>query len=257
MSQGNETFTWKSSGCTNVGLVRQVNEDAYLMVEDIGLWAVADGMGGHEAGDIASKMTIDSLRGLTLPSNRNAFLADLSRRLMRTNDEILKRSEQLTNNGIMGTTIVIFLCYEGQGVCLWAGDSRVYLCRADKLHALTRDHSQLEEMIKLGIWDQEEAERNSTNHVITRAVGGQADLKIDVATCDLQSQDIFLLCSDGLSDVVSHNEIEMVLKSETCQESANALIDLALARGAPDNVTAVVVHVDRLNDLGLSGSNSV
>jgi protein phosphatase len=189
-------------------------------------------------------MVIDSLRGLSLPSNRNAFLGDLNQRLMRANEEILNRSAQLTRNGVMGATIVIFLCYEGQGVCLWAGDSRIYLCRAGKLHVLTRDHSQIEEMIRSGLLGREEAGQNSANHVITRAVGVQADLKVDVTTCDLQSQDVFLLCSDGLSDVVSHSEIEKVLMSETCQESAKDLIALALSKGAPDNVTVVVVHVE-------------
>jgi serine/threonine protein phosphatase PrpC len=243
MNREQEKFSWNSTGQSHVGMVRQINEDAFLVDENLGLWAVADGMGGHEAGDIASKLVIDSLRTVSMPSNLHELLKDLRQRLMAANEEIFKHSKTLTVNGVMGSTVVTFLCYEGQGICLWAGDSRVYLCRLGQLQLLTRDHSQVEEMIRLGIWERNESENNPSSNIITRAVGVATDLKIDVTTGDVRDGDIFLLCSDGLNNVVSHNEIEKILVNEPCDESAQALIELALAKGAPDNVTVIVIHI--------------
>ena len=147
--------------------------------------------------------------------------------------------------GIIGTTVAIFVGYEDQAICLWVGDSRIYLCRGRQLRQLTRDHSQVEELVKLGLLDRDEAESHPASNVITRAIGASDELKIDMVSGEIHEQDTYLLCSDGLNKVVPETEIGEILQSRGCDEAAGTLIDRALNYGARDNVTAVVVHVER------------
>jgi len=238
------TFTWHSASVSHVGTVRKVNEDAYLDNPELGLWVVADGMGGHEAGDVASRMVVDSFRDLTFPTSRQEFLDDLLVRLQTVNSNLQDYAEENARSGVVGSTVVILVGFDDQCTCIWAGDSRIYLLREGLLRQITRDHSQVEELISLGLLDREEAESHPAGNVITRAVGAADSLAVDVVSHGLQDGDVYLLCSDGLNKVVPDQEISEILRRDGCQFAAQSLIDRALDHGARDNVTAVVVQVE-------------
>jgi protein phosphatase len=237
-------FAWHSAARSHVGTVRKVNEDSCLERPEIGLWVVADGMGGHHAGDLASQTVVASLRSLAAPTSRESLLFDLQQNLQTVNDHLQRLAAESPERGIIGTTVAILVGYHRQAICVWVGDSRIYLCRGRQLRQLTRDHSQVEELIKLGLLDRDEAESHPASNVITRAVGAAGELKIDMVSGELHEQDIYLLCSDGLNKVVPDVEIGEILQTQGCDEAAGSLIDRALDYGARDNVTAVVVHKD-------------
>jgi serine/threonine protein phosphatase PrpC len=227
-----------------VGTVRKVNEDACLERPEIGLWVVADGMGGHHAGDVASETVVEALRGVPDPADRESLLCDLQQRLKSSHERLRALAAEHPDRGVIGTTVAVLVGYRHQAICLWVGDSRIYLCRDRQFRQLTRDHSQVEELIKLGLLDRTEAESHPASNVITRAVGATEDLKIDMISGELHDGDIYLICSDGLNKEVSDAEIGEILQSGSCEESVRALIDRALDYGARDNVTAIVVEVE-------------
>ncbi len=243
MQRRHEQFHWQSAGQSHVGMERTLNEDAYLENADIGLWAVADGMGGHDGGEVASRTIIESLEGTHGTGSLQDFLGDLKARLVFANRRIFEQSQAA--GGVMGSTVVIFSCFEDKGICLWAGDSRVYLYRDGCLNPLTRDHSQVEEMIQRGLLNRREAEDSPARNVITRAVGVDDELKLDINMGDLQDGDVYLVCSDGLNSVLDHGEIESILADGTCNSSVATLIARTLENGAPDNVTAIVIRIHR------------
>lgn len=238
------SFSWQSASVSHVGSVRKVNEDAFLDSPEIGLWVVADGMGGHEAGDVASRMLVDAFRNLPPPTARQDFLDNLLLRLQTVNGALVDYAESHAKNGVVGSTVAILVGFGDQCTCLWAGDSRVYLLREGRLRQVTRDHSQVEELISLGLLDREEAESHPAGNVITRAVGAADSLAVDMVSHEFRDGDIYLICSDGLNKVVSDHEIGEVLRQGTCTTAAQTLIDRALYHGAKDNVTAVVVQVE-------------
>jgi len=238
-------FAWHSAAGSHVGTVRKVNEDSCLERPGIGLWVVADGMGGHHAGDLASQTVVASLRNLDPPTSRESLLLDLQRHLQAVNEHLQHVASQNPERGIIGTTVAILVGFQHQAICVWVGDSRIYLCRNRQLRQLTRDHSQVEELIKLGLLDRAEAESHPASNVITRAVGAAEELKIDTVSGELHEQDIYLLCSDGLNKVVPEAEIGEILQTQGCDQAVGSLIDRALEYGARDNVTAIVVHVER------------
>lgn len=242
------SFTWNSASVSHVGTVRKINEDAYLDNPELGLWVVADGMGGHEAGDVASRMVVDSFRNLTFPTSRQQFLDDLLVRLQTVNSDLQDYAEENARSGVVGSTVVILVGFEDQCTCLWAGDSRIYLLREGLLRQVTRDHSQVEELISLGLLDRKEAESHPAGNVITRAVGAADSLAVDVVSHGLHDGDIYLLCSDGLNKVVPDREICEILRHGGGQSTAQSLIDRALYHGARDNVTAVVVQFESQRD---------
>lgn len=236
-------FSWQSASVSHVGSVRKVNEDAYLDSPEIGLWVVADGMGGHEAGDVASKMVVESFHDLQAPTDLQSFVDDLLLRLQTVNGDLVDYAERHAKNGVVGSTVAILVGFRDQCTCLWAGDSRVYLLRDGRLRQVTRDHSQVEELISLGLLDREEAESHPAGNVITRAVGAADSLAVDMVSHELQQGDVYLICSDGLNKVVSDREISEILRHGSCHTAVRSLIDGALRLGAKDNVTAVVVQV--------------
>lgn len=238
-------FVWHSAARSHIGTVRKVNEDSCLERPEIGLWVVADGMGGHHAGDLASQTVVASLRDLATPTSRETLLFDLQQNLLAVNEHLQRVAAGNPERGIIGTTVAILISYQHQAICVWVGDSRIYLCRGRQLRQLTRDHSQVEELVKLGLLDREEAESHPASNVITRAIGASDELKIDMVSGELHEQDIYLLCSDGLNKVVPEPEISEILQTQGCNEAVASLIDRALHYGARDNVTAVVVHVER------------
>ena len=228
---------------THVGLRRKVNEDSVMLRTDHGLWAVADGMGGHEAGDVASRKVAEALA--CLPDGRDidglaesavAALEDVNRELIR-----LARSDHRQRT--IGSTVVGLAIREGEYRCFWAGDSRAYRIRGKSIERLTRDHSLVQGLIDAGMLSLEEAKDHPDANVITRAVGASETLDVEIADGDAQAGDQFLLASDGLTRLVEDDELAAILSSWPPGEAADTLIDAVLARGAPDNVSLIITRV--------------
>ncbi|MBK8507676.1 MAG: protein phosphatase 2C domain-containing protein [Candidatus Competibacter sp.] len=241
----NKAFQWSSAGRSHVGMVRSINEDACLVLPEVGLWAVADGMGGHEAGDIASQMIVETLQQIPPPADWDSFLTSVRAGLKDVNRRLREESAQRYHHRTIGSTVVVLLLHGGRCACLWAGDSRIYRMQNGQLQQLTRDHSHVQELVDQGLIAFEDAHRHPLANVITRAVGSADDLPIDEAIYPLQAGDMFLLCSDGLNKTVSDEEIARLLahSNYNSQEAVKAFIHLALMRDASDNVTTVVVNV--------------
>jgi protein phosphatase len=238
-------FEWTSASCSDVGLVRQINEDACLEQPERGLWAVADGMGGHTLGDFASRAVIDSLNQLPAPSSLAQFVAAARERLQQVNRQ-LRLEAAMRNAHIIGSTVVVLLACGRSCASLWAGDSRIYLYRNSQLRQLTRDHSQVEELRASGTLSDEDALLYPARNLITRAVGAADTLELDEDTLEVEPDDMFLLCSDGLSNEVGEAEMRTALLCGNCRQAAEALLELALQRGGRDNISIVVVRADDL-----------
>jgi len=235
---------WHSACATDAGKVRTVNEDACLDLPELGLWVVADGMGGHEAGDVASHMIIEHLRQISEPYDLNSFVSEAQRRLLEVNRSLREMATQQYSSATIGSTVVVLLAYDRQCACLWVGDSRIYRLRNDKLEQMTKDHSMVEEYIDEGLMRPEEANNSRVANVLTRAVGAEDELGIDLRIVDMQDGDSFLLCSDGLYREVSHEEIaELMTNQDDCVTMTNNLLERALNKGAKDNVTVTVVQI--------------
>jgi protein phosphatase len=232
-------FLWTSAARTDIGLVRSRNEDAYLTQPQRGLWAVADGMGGHAFGDLASRAVVEALDSIAVPDSMQQFVDAARDRLDQVNQD-LRADARARRVPVMGSTVVALLACGSEAACLWAGDSRVYLYRGGRLQQLTRDHSQAEERKARGGG----ASAAVATNMITRAVGAADAIEPDLATLEARDGDMFLLCSDGLSNPVDALEIADALAPGDCARAAQELIALALANGGRDNVTVVVVRVD-------------
>jgi len=234
---------WTSAARSDVGLVRSRNEDAWLAQPQRGLWAVADGMGGHAFGDLASGAVVDALASLPPPTSLADFVAQARERLIQVNGAL--RLEAHTRQvPVIGSTVVALLACGIEVACLWAGDSRVYLCRQGRLQQLTRDHSTQEALKEQGA---DLAAAAASPNMITRAIGAADAIDFDVAPLTVRDGDIFLLCSDGLSTPVEEGAIAASLAPGDCARAADELIALALANGGRDNITVVVVRVDDLS----------
>jgi protein phosphatase len=238
-------FMWTSASRTHPGRVRQVNEDACLEQCDHGLWAVADGMGGHSLGELASGLAMQSLVDLPIEEQLEQRVNTAVDRLYEVNRH-LRAEAPRRNVPLIGTTIAVLVTAGNLCSCLWAGDSRIYLYRGRRLQQLTRDHSHIEAARLRQICGYDDTVELPKANRITHALGAEDTLRIDRVTFELHDGDIFLLCTDGLSNVVSELSIEQALLTGICRMSCDALIDMALDRKARDNVTAVVVHVEDL-----------
>ncbi len=228
----NAAQAFRSAARSHVGCVRALNEDAILDRPDIGLWAVADGMGGHDAGDVASNVVIEELASQD---------ANIEERLRRANCRLLLHAAQ-TRSGPIGSTVVALHIDPAHYSCFWAGDSRAYLLRDNHLTRLTRDHSAVQELIDAGRITAAEAARHPQSHVITRAVGAEQTLIVDSHGGSIRPNDTFLLCSDGLSNLVGESELADVAKTPDLGVAAETLLALALQRRAPDNVSVILVR---------------
>ena len=238
---------WKSAADTNVGLVREINEDSILSLPDMQLWAVADGMGGYEAGNVASNMIVRSLEAITQQDSLNELVNNIEDGLIDVNNRILEYSDIMLDGRTFGSTVVSLLIKGRVGICLWAGDSRLYRFRNKKLVQLSRDHSQIEEQIQQGLLTAEEALNHPESNVITRAIGASAEIYIDINVFSTQVGDVFLLCSDGLYNMVSEQTIGETLGSLPIEQAVDSLIQQALEQGADDNVSVILVKGEQKN----------
>ncbi|NBC34055.1 MAG: hypothetical protein GVY13_15375 [Alphaproteobacteria bacterium] len=239
---------WVSSGATDLGAVRKLNEDAFLDRSEVGLWVVADGMGGHSAGDFASKRIVESLEALAVPIDPEQFADAVEGTLLTVHDELTEEAERRGPNTVIGSTVLATLLAGNQATTLWAGDSRLYRMRGGHLTQLTRDHSLVQDLVDAGELTSEQAEHHPQSNIITRAVGAGDDLEIERRTDRVAPGDILLLCSDGLGRVVPPEDIVATLSETPVEAAAGALIDKALAFRTTDNVTAIVVRIDGVPD---------
>lgn len=232
---------WSSAAETDIGKVRQINEDAVIARPDVGLWAVADGMGGYEAGNVASGMIVKSLEGLSFNEHLNDAVDSIEDCIIDVNQRILEYAEIMLEGRTFGSTVVSFLIKGQVGICLWAGDSRLYRYRNQKLELLSRDHSRVEELLQRGLLTPEESKEHPESNVITRAVGMNGDFCLDMTAFRVQIGDTFLLCSDGLYNAVDDDEIVANLTPFAPEEAVERLIACALDNGGPDNVSVIVI----------------
>lgn len=224
---------------TDIGRVRDHNEDGYLVEHHVGLIAVADGMGGHRGGEVASAAALEALR--------IAFVAGASidEAVSVANDAVHEQSVADPNLRGMGTTLTAgSFDDEGHLVLGHVGDSRAYLARGGELERVTTDHSLVEELIQAGELTPEEAERDPRRSMITRALGLEPGVAVDVIELDLRDGDRLVLCSDGLTTMVGEDDIASLLAEEPdAATAADRLVDAANAAGGVDNITVVVIDV--------------
>ena len=235
---------FETGAATHVGRVREVNEDSYIVRPELGLWAVADGVGGHQAGQIASQTVTSTLASLGPSVSAADQLARFQERILRSNDRIRTVVEE-RQGGLMGTTVVAILVYETQFSCVWSGDSRAYRVRAGAIDQLSHDHSEVQEMIDGGLLKPEEAGSWPRRNVITRAVGIFDDPELETVQGDIEADDTFVICSDGLTEYASDDEIAAAISGYRSQDACDALIELALERGGSDNVSVIVIRCHR------------
>lgn len=226
---------------TNPGKVRELNEDAFFDNPAQGIFAVADGMGGHSAGEVASSKLVDALTKIKKTATLSELVEFAEYRILAVNQELFKFGQ--ANKQITGSTVVVLLVMGDFCAYVWAGDSRLYRLRDGSLEQLTTDHTQTEMYVEMGLIDKADAQKFESRNRITRAVGAAKDLVLDVEVEELVAGDRFLLCSDGLDKHLKHEEIEDLLASGSPESSSNQLIEATLKRGANDNVTVCVVDV--------------
>ena len=236
-----EFFRIETGAATNTGCVRDHNEDSYFTGPHAGVWVVADGMGGHDAGDFASQTITSEMESLGFAISAGDLQARFMERLGRAHQRIRDHSASL-GGATVGATLVAFLIYEDNYACIWSGDSRIYRLRNGKIEQLTRDHTEVRELLDAGMITADEAESWPRKNVITRAIGVMDAPNCDVVSGQIRSGDCFLLCSDGLTEHNSDSDLEFGLHmAKSPQEACDSLIAQTLERGAKDNVTAVVV----------------
>lgn len=232
-------LAFRTACVTNIGLAREHNEDDVLVRPDIGLWAVADGMGGYGGGDIASGAVVTALKTLSPSSSAAHLLAEFEQRIIRVNADL--RALAPTRGAILGTTLAALMVHGTHFACVWCGDSRVYMLRGGRLSQLSRDHSEVQELIDRGLLRQEEAMAWPRRNVVTRALGAKDDAELEIVDGPAYAGDRFLLCSDGLTAHVADDEIGALLKAVHPQTAVDDLLHLTLKRGATDNVSIIVV----------------
>ena len=228
-----ENKHWRSYAITDKGNRRRYNQDAFLNRPDLGLWVVADGMGGHKAGDVASRMIVHKMNALELTDELYPCIGLVQQCLQQVNQTLRLFAKEIFAGQTVGSTVIALLANANYFSYTWAGDSRLYRLRNKKLEQLSVDHSEKNEGFLLS---------PKNNHAITRAVGAFDELELDSAVVEGRAGDKFLLCSDGLDNEVLFHEIEQIMNDDY-QTNVNALISLTLSREARDNVTVLVVEV--------------
>lgn len=253
-------MTVTSAVASHPGLRRRDNEDAYCIRADLGLFLVADGMGGHAAGEVASRLAVEVIEGF-INDTRDAdvnttwpFPYDTS---LSLDGNRIKAAFRLANRRLgtamegndllrgMATTAAAVLAAKSTPLVAHVGDSRVYLFRDGFLHQVTQDHSWVSEQVRAGVLTETDARRHPWRNVVTRALAGGDDPQVEVSEIDVKVGDLLLLCSDGLSGVVPPERMEaMIAETTSLDETCQALIDAANAAGGPDNITVAMLKVD-------------
>lgn len=243
-------FQWRSAGRTQRGEARARNEDAFLDCPQNGCWAVADGMGGHRDGDVASQWVISSLASLTVEGSLDQRVKAAQQRLQSVNQRLGSATVRSTATATatasadvtMGSTVVALLLEEGRAACVWAGDSRCYLWRRQRLYQLSRDHPLLQCLMAEHRLSLAQAQAHPDARALTRAIGARTSLRLERLELNTQPGDVFLLCSDGLYQALSHQQLGRALSEGTPQQVVERLFAMVLSTPARDDLTAVMVQ---------------
>ena len=228
---------------THTGAVRTHNEDRFVDRPALGLWAVADGAGGHDAGEVASGMIADALETIPPSLGAGALLSEIRTRIGRTHEALCAEARSRGPSTVIASTIVVLIATGTHFACLWAGDSRAYLLRDGVMQQISRDHSLVQELVDSGAILPEDAEKHPRANIITRAVGGGSEpFELDKVSGALQPGDRFLLCSDGLCKTLSDAALAALLAGNHATSLTDPMIAAALDRRVNDNVTAVVIE---------------
>jgi protein phosphatase len=254
MSEGSTKL--RIAGCTDTGVRRQHNEDHIGYCQELGIAVLADGMGGHQSGEIAAHMAVESvvekLKNIASSQNAGAITSSqllhfVSNTISHSNSMIFQAAEALEKHKGMGTTLVAAIIHGSRLYAGHVGDSRLYLYRDQQLSRLTRDHSLVQDLIDRGFYTEEEARTANVSHIVTRALGTKAEVEIDTVEHSLRTGDLLLLCSDGLSDMVADWRIEEILRERLEQEKleqiAQRLVDQSNRNGGKDNISVILVQV--------------
>jgi protein phosphatase/serine/threonine-protein phosphatase Stp1 len=235
---------FRAHAVTHPGTVRGHNEDVFVDRPEIGLWAVADGAGGHQAGEVAADMVASALRAIPGTLSAEDTILQIRQRMTETHAALQDRAALQGSGTIIASTVVVLVVRQGRFGCLWAGDSRAYLLRNGDFRQITRDHSLVQELVDAGHLKAQDAEHHPRANVITRAVGASGEtLELDMVTGGIRGGDRFLLCTDGLSKAVDDAALAGIMRADGPDRAADKLLAAALAHKARDNVTAVVLEV--------------
>jgi serine/threonine protein phosphatase PrpC len=232
-------FRIESAALTHQGRVRDKNQDSFCIREGDGLWAVADGMGGHEGGEWASARLVRELERVEVPADLEEAGARVAEAMRAANAAIVAEADERGRQ--MGTTVVALLVRDQDYLVQWIGDSRAYLLRDGAFTQLSRDHTQVQEMVDRGLMEASQVAGHPMGHILSRAVGVRGEIEVDQAAGEVRPGDVFLLCSDGLHSYVAKDEIRHMLGRGSPERALEALIEATLAAGAPDNVTAIAI----------------
>jgi len=247
---------FRSAARTDVGMKRDHNEDSFLANDDLGLYVVCDGMGGHAGGETASRLAVQTVEKELIsarlrvddpfssdaPLSESPLAAALREAVEGACAAVYWTSRANPELAGMGTTCILLLVHKDQAIVGHVGDSRAYLVRGGQVWQLSEDHSLVNEQVRAGLLTEEEARHSRLKNVITRSVGFEEDVLVDVIGVETRAGDKFLLCSDGLSNLVTNDEIRDALVREDLDKVPETLIELANSRGGDDNVTVVVVQ---------------
>jgi len=238
-------FHIDSNGITHTGHVRTRNEDSYLVLPDQNLWVVADGMGGHHAGDFASQSITQNLGLYKQAKSLEESILLLEENVIKTNTIIRKKAGNLGKNMTIGATVVCAYIWQGFLFAFWAGDSRLYRFREEQLSRLTEDHSYVEELVKMGKIEAKDAETHPAANVVLRAVGIDDTLHLDFEYFDLLDGDIFIICSDGLYKDLAEEKISPIIQDnkDDMEKLAQSLLSSSLAAGGTDNTSIITIKV--------------
>jgi serine/threonine protein phosphatase Stp1 len=233
----------RSWSASHAGTKRSHNEDAYVDRPDMGMFAVADGAGGHQAGEVASGMIAEALEAIPSDLSAAELLAEVRLAIERTHVALREEAARRGPDVMVASTVVVMLARGDHFACLWAGDSRAYLLRGGVLRQITRDHSLVQELLDAGAIGPDEAINHPRGNVITRAVGAEVDdFVLDKVSDRLVSGDRFLLCSDGLCKTVPEDQLAELLAAPNGTSPSESLVEAALVLQVTDNVTAVAVE---------------
>jgi serine/threonine protein phosphatase PrpC len=237
-----DSLTISSTALTDIGNKRLHNEDAFYSSDEKGVWFVADGVGGHNAGDFASQSLVDAIANFKPEANLDDSVDTLEYLIQQTNEMLINKAAQIGEGAFIGSTIVLLAADKSNGIILWAGDSRIYRIRADEIEQLTHDHSLINDMIKAGELDPDDFDAYPESNKITRAIGFIKDLDLDLRKLSILPGDKYILCSDGLTKYLNDEEILSTTRDETVASSTQKLLQKALDAGGTDNITVLTIE---------------
>lgn len=242
-------FRIESEGETDTGRVRELNEDSLLLAPDVGLWVVADGMGGHDAGDFASQTLVEELGKVQIAGSAPELLDKFEERVIEANGILRTTAHERGAGSVIGCTLAALVIFEDAYACVWSGDSRVYRLRQGALEQISRDHTEAQELMDNGTLTPEEARNWPRRNVITRAIGVFDEPELEMVQGRVEHGDVFVICSDGLTEHVEDHEIERMAQRRPLYRVVDGLISTTLERGAKDNVTVIAVSCSGITAL--------